>query len=125
MNFRTLTIALPDNKYVAWKVAILEILEAGHTFFKKLEQMIGRLVHLGIVLPSIHHFMSRLWELLRKSANRSRINLNTNVIKDLELMLLLEEAHIGVDMNLLVYRKPTKVYRSAYIHIQRILIRWI
>ena len=41
LNFRTLTIALPDNKYVAWKVAILEILEAGHTSFKKLEQMIG------------------------------------------------------------------------------------
>ena len=112
-NFRTLTIALPENKYVAWKVAILEILEAGNASFKKLEQMIGRLVHLVIVLPSIHHFMSRLRELLRKSSNRRRINLNTNMIKDLKLMLcFLEEACIGVDMNLLVYRKPTKVYRS-------------
>ena len=34
LNFRTLTIALPENKYVAWKVAILEILEAGSTSFK-------------------------------------------------------------------------------------------
>ena len=51
LNFRTLTIALHDNKYVAWKVAIHEILEAGNTSFKKLEQIIGRLVHLGIVLP--------------------------------------------------------------------------
>ena len=51
LNFRTLTIALPDNKYVAWKLAILEILEAGNTSFKKLEQMFKRLVHLGIVLP--------------------------------------------------------------------------
>ena len=57
--------------------------------------------------------MSRLGELLRKSANRRRINLNTNVIEDLRLLLFsLEEAHIGIDMNLLVYRKPTKVYRS-------------
>ena len=103
LNFRTLTIALPDNKYVAWKVSILEILEAGHTSFKKLKQMIGRLVHLGIFLPSIHHFISRLRELLRKSANRRRINMNTNVIKDLKLMFFfLEEAHIGVDMNFLV-----------------------
>ena len=53
LNFRTFTIALPKNKYVAWKVAILEILDT------ELEQMIGRLVHLGIVLPSINHFMSR------------------------------------------------------------------
>ena len=111
LNFRTLTIALPESKYVSWEVAILEILEAGNTSLKKLEQMIGRLVHLGIVLTSIHHFMSRLVELLRKSANRKRINLNTNVIEDLRLMLFfLEEAHIGVDVNLLVYRKPTKVY---------------
>ena len=34
LNFRTLTIALPENKYVAWKEAILEILEAGNTYFK-------------------------------------------------------------------------------------------
>ena len=59
LNFITLTIALPKNKYVVWKVAIHEILEAGNTSFKKIEQMIGILVHLGIVLPSIHHFMSR------------------------------------------------------------------
>ena len=59
-NFRNLTIALPDKKYVAWKVTILEILEAGNFSFKELEHMIVRLVHLGIVLPSICHFMSRL-----------------------------------------------------------------
>ena len=113
LNFRTITRALPKNNYVAWKVAILEILEAGKNSFKELEKMIGRLINLGIVLPSINHYMSRLKELLRKSANRIRINLNTNVIKDLKLMLFfLEEAHIGVVMNLLVYRKPTKVYIS-------------
>ena len=75
--------------------------------------MIGILVHLVIVLPSIHHYMRRLRELLRKSANRRRININTNVIKDLKLTLFFcEDEHIRVDMNLLVYRKPTKSYRS-------------
>ena len=35
------------------------------------------------------------------------------VIEDLKLMLFfLEEAAGGVDMNLLLYRKPTKIYRS-------------
>ena len=85
LNFRNITISPPEKKYVSWKVAILEILEAGNTSFKKLEQMIGRLVHLVIVLPSIRHFMSRFRELLRKSVNRRRINLNTNVIEDLKL----------------------------------------
>ena len=50
--------------------------------------------------------------MLRKSANRRRINLKTNVIEDLKLMLFsLEEAHIGVNMNPLIYRKK-EVYRS-------------
>ena len=70
LNFRTLTIALPDNKYVVWMIAILGFLEAGNTSFKEIEQMIGRIVHLGIVLPLINHFMSRLRELLIKSENR-------------------------------------------------------
>ena len=34
LNFRTLTIDLPENKYVALKVSILEIPEAGNTSFK-------------------------------------------------------------------------------------------
>ena len=74
--------------------------------------MIGILVHFGFVLPSIHHFMSRLRELLRKSSNRRRINLNTNVIRYMKSMFFfLEKAHIAFDMNLLVYIKTTKDYR--------------
>ena len=38
LNFRTLTIALPKNNYITWKVAILEILKAGNTSFKELEK---------------------------------------------------------------------------------------
>ena len=36
LNYRTLTIALPENNYVAWKVDILEIMEAENTYFKEL-----------------------------------------------------------------------------------------
>ena len=50
---------------------------------------------------------------LRRTKNRRIIKLNDMVIEDLELMLFfLEEAAGGVDMNILVYRKPTKIYRS-------------
>ena len=34
LNFRNLTIDPPENKYVALKVSILEIPEAGNTSFK-------------------------------------------------------------------------------------------
>ena len=36
LNFKTLTISLPEKKCVAWKVAILEILEARNTSFKNI-----------------------------------------------------------------------------------------
>ena len=45
LNFRTLTIHLPENKCIAWKEDILGITESVNTSFKELEQMIGRLVH--------------------------------------------------------------------------------
>ena len=83
------------------------------TSFKEIEKIVGRLIHLGNVLPSIHHFLSRLRELMRRAKNRRTISLNAIVIEDLKLMIFfLDEAKRGIDMNLLVYRKPTKVYRS-------------
>ena len=57
-NFRTLSVAFPENKFVAWRKSILDVLEVGCTYFKELERTIGRLIHLGIPLPRIHHFMS-------------------------------------------------------------------
>ena len=39
--------------------------------------------------------------------------MSKNVIEDLKLMLIsLEEAHKGIDMSILVHRKPDKIYRS-------------
>ena len=64
-------------------------------------------------MTQIHHFMSRLRDLLRRVCNRRSIKLSGPTRKDLELMLFfLETARDGIDMNLLVFRKPVKVYRS-------------
>ena len=112
-NFRKLLVALPENKYVAWSKAITDILEADRTSYKELETTIGRLVHVGILMPQLYHFMSRLRDLLRRACNRRTIKLTEPTRKDLELMLFfLEKSKVGIDMNLLVFRKPTKVYRS-------------
>ena len=98
---------------MAWSKGIKDILKANCTSFKELEKMIGRLVHLGTVLPQIHQFMSRLRELLRRAKNRRSMTLPEAVVDDLKLMLsFLSEAAAGIDMNLLVYRRPTKIYRS-------------
>ena len=75
--------------------------------------MVGRMVHVGVVIPQIHHFMSRLRGAMRRASSRRSIKLNQLVKDDLKLMMFfLERANAGIDMNILVHRKPTKVYRS-------------
>ena len=57
--------------------------------------------------------MSRLRDLMWRSRNRRTLKLTNPTKKDLELMLFfLGKAKEGIDMNLLVFRKPSKVYRS-------------
>ena len=91
---------------------MLDIIKVGCTSYKEFERIIGRCVHLGIPFAQVHHFMSRMRGLLRRAKNRRVIKLNDMVIEDLKSMLFfLDKAARGVDMNLLVYRKPVKIYR--------------
>ena len=65
---------------------------------------------MGIPLPLIHHFISRIRGFLRRAKKIRMIKLNDMVIEDMKLMLFfLEETTGGSDMNILVYRKPTKI----------------
>lgn len=59
-DFRRLTAALPENKFVAWSTHISSMLNAGKVTPNELEQPIGRLGHLGTIIPTVHHFLSRL-----------------------------------------------------------------
>lgn len=66
-----------------------------------------------MIIPSVHHFMSRLRELHNRSKNRRSIKISETCLEDLNLMLLfLKQANNGISLNQIVYRKPTHVYRS-------------
>jgi hypothetical protein len=58
INFCRLIIFLPDNKFIAWTWtdSIKEILSCGTSTAKELEMMIGRLGHLGAIIPFVYHF---------------------------------------------------------------------
>ena len=112
-TFRGLTVYLPENKYVAWNCAIKDVLVANKTSYTELHTIIGRMVHVGFIISQIYHFMSRLRDLMWRSRNRRTIKLTDSTRKDFELMLFfLEKAKEGIDLNLLVFRRPSKVYRS-------------
>ena len=114
MDFHKLIISLPDNKYQAWSTCINELLVKGSAKAKELESLIGRLGHLGMDIPYVYHFLSRLREWHHKSKNkRHPTNMPIECRLDLILMLrFLAKAHDGIDMNIISYRRPTHVYRS-------------
>jgi hypothetical protein len=89
------------------------MLHVGHTTATELEKNIGRLVHLGRIIPAVNHFLSRLRDLQRRAKTRRIIKLTDDCKKDIALMLcFLGKANEGIDLNLISYRSPNHAYRG-------------
>ena len=113
-DLRRLIISLPDNKHQAWHTDINTIVQRGTSTAPELETLIGRLGHLGVIMPYIYHFLSRLRDWQFKAAKRHHPTPMSSACRlDLELMqTFLLKAYQGIDMNLLTFQRPTHVYRS-------------
>jgi hypothetical protein len=112
-DFRRLLISLPENKFLAWKTEVERLIETGSSTAKELESLIGRLTHLSTIVPSVHHFLSRLRDLHNRAKTRRRIKIDARCSDDLKLMLFfLNKARDGIDMNIVAYLLPTSSYRS-------------
>lgn len=114
-DLRRLIISLPEHKYIAWSNDISNLIAARTVNTKALESTIGRLTHLSLVVPHVHHFLSRIRELhtLTQRIHRRQIVITQPCLDDFTLMLdFLQRAREGIDINLITYRRPTHVYRS-------------
>jgi hypothetical protein len=76
LDFCLMMIALPDNKFHAYLKAISKMMDPGWTSKGELETNIKRWVHLGQIIPTIHHFLSRLRFLKQQAENRWQIKIN-------------------------------------------------
>ncbi len=81
-----------------------------------LNTTIGRLTHVSMIIPFVHHFLSHLQELLlhSKQINRHSIKITSICIDNLKLTneCFLVKARDGINMNQIAYRQPTHIYRS-------------
>ena len=114
-DLRRLIISLPENKYIAWSADLQHAISTQRIKTTSLESTIGRLTHLSLVVPHVHHFLSRIRELHTQAKRNSHRNIHITqiCIDDMKLMqTFLDRARTGIDMNLITYRKPTHVYRS-------------
>ena len=85
----------------------------GETTASELKTIIGRLNHVGYILPTARHFLIRLCKLQSAARFKRQIHIPKLVLKDLELWkTFLHTANKGISMNLLKYRQPAHVYRS-------------
>jgi hypothetical protein len=86
--------------------------EDGTSTVKILKTNIGRLVHLGLKIPLIHHFMSQLCaDLNTRAKKRQNVKIKGKYRKDLTMMLgFFKMANNGISLNSIAFIKPTHVY---------------
>jgi hypothetical protein len=113
INTRTLSISLPLDKHKKWSKDIKDLLSSKRIKQKHLEVLIGRLDHTATVIPMLRHFLSRLRHALIRSTKHGWTSLSITEKTDLHLTIsFLDMARDGISINNIVYRKPTKIYRS-------------
>jgi hypothetical protein len=85
--FRKLQKSLPEIKFIAWTTNENKLIAEGMTTAKELESTIGQLGHLVLVVPGVHHILSRLQELQQLATPRRSIQISDVCWDDLTLML--------------------------------------
>ena len=112
LNTRTLTISLPTHKFKAWSAQVNETLHKRKIDIKSLRSLLGRMENIAIIIPMFGHFLSNVRQLEIKAALSNRIQrINKRCKDDLHLFLsFLEKAHSGINMNLIAFRVPNKIY---------------
>jgi hypothetical protein len=98
---------------MAWTNLIKMVIQQGTTTAKEVESIIRCLAHVGMAIPFIHHFLSRLRDLQVWAKSRQSIPITNECQKDLELMInIIKIAHDGISMNIIVYRWLMHIYCS-------------
>lgn len=114
MDFRQLKIHLSKEKFSEWSSDIRKMIKNKSATMKAIDTMVGRNGHASFVIPLSRHFNNRL----RRKIDRRR-NINTKLrfskreLEDLKLWLLFyKRAFEGISFNIIVFRRPTKIYVS-------------
>jgi len=106
LNSRAFRIALPANKVIAWSKEILVTLKADLVHHDGLEPLVGKLNHLGHVIPAARHFLNRIRTALRRARTKPTVLLRQER-EDLKLwVLFLQQAGKGISINNVVFRRP-------------------
>jgi hypothetical protein len=108
LNSRSLEISLPADKHTIWVSDINHLINSKCAKHKLLESMIGRLNHVAGIYQPMRHFLGRLYQAQFRASTSGWTKLTYNKKMDLHLMIsFLDQAKVGISMNLLTFKKPT------------------
>ena len=112
LNSRSLSVHLPFHKFRAWSSQVDSFLSRKTSNAKDLQSVLGRLENIAIMIPMFAHFLNNIRALEIKASLTSKNQfLNQRTKDDFELAKrFIAKAHAGVNMNLISFREPTKVY---------------
>ena len=117
---RELRIYLPITKAIYWTQNIKELLTPDKLVrAKELEQLIGKLNHIGFILPHSRYFLNRIRHLFYLAKKFGPQKIKERVHKDLILWqkFLEQSSQVGTNLNLITYSKwSTKICTDACEH---------
>ena len=111
---REFVVALPNDKYLAWKGDLVAMIERGMATVQEVESMAGRLNHASLTIPLSRHFLNGIRNKVPREGSRvsrkQHVRFSKEELKDLQLWVeLLSVAHRGISINIIVLRTPTKI----------------
>ena len=104
-------MSLPKPNFIAWTKNIQDILSKDETKANNLETLIGSLNHTALIFPLARHFLVRIRFFHSNMNAFAWYQLRPNIHDDLKLhKRILQKSRKGTLVNLITYRKPTRIY---------------
>ena len=107
-----LLVALPQHKFIAWSSQVQYFIDRKTAKPEELRSVLGRMENLATIIPMFGHFLNNVRALeIKATATDKSQRINNRAKEDFRLFLhFLKRAHAGVNMNLITFRIPTKIY---------------
>ena len=112
IDTRRLIIKLPPHKFQAWSTQLTSFITRQHTNAKDIQSLLGRLENIAIIIPMMGHFLNNIRTTeIKASMTGKNQRINNRTKEDLILsQLFLAKAAAGINMNLMTFRSPTRIY---------------
>ena len=111
INTRKFKIYLPKLKSIDWINEIRKVIHANKVTTSTLESLIGKLNHVGYIIPQGRYFLNRLRHLLARTKSFGAQSIDTDSKEDLKLWILLltRASKQGVNINNITFSDPTNI----------------